>query len=109
MIDIRESWLDDVDELETGNVMYIGQAFYGKNFTGLASSEDFTNESDAMDWVWDMCQKGYSVTLDDLDEYGGYLYFKWPENAAYLDLYNVDDLETDEQGNFLNIDDIGPK
>lgn len=108
MIDIKESWLDDEDELDSGDIVYEGEAYYNERYSGLAHSEQFSNASDMYDWVWSMCQDGYYVTIYDYED-NNYSYYKWPDNGAYMDLSSAEELETDERGNFLYIDDIGPK
>jgi hypothetical protein len=106
MIKIKETWLDDEDELDSGDIVYEGKAYFNKRYSGLADSEQFSNASDMQDWVWEMCQRGYYVTVYDYED-NEYSYYKWPDNAEYMDLASVEELETDERGNFLYIDDVG--
>lgn len=103
-----KEYYDEDDELDSGDIVYEGKAYYNKRYSGLAHSEQFSNASDMYDWVWDMCQDGYYVTVYDYED-SSYSYYKWPDNAAYMDLSSAEELETDERGNFLYIDDIGPK
>lgn len=107
-IKLKETWLDNEDNLDSGDIVYEGKAYYNKRYSGLAHSEQFSNASDMYDWVWEMCQDGYYVTVYDYED-GEYFYYKWPDNAEYMDLSSVEELETDERGNFLYIDDIGLK
>ena len=104
----NENWIDDEDDLDSGDIVYEGRAYYNRRYSGLAHSEQFSNASDMHDWVWVMCQDGYYVTVYDYED-GEYSYYKWPDNAEYMDLSSVEELETDERGNFLYIDDIGLK
>jgi hypothetical protein len=104
-IKLKETWLDDEDSLDSGDIVYEGKAYYNKRYSGLAHSEQFSDASDMYDWVWRMCQDGYYVTVYDYED-GEYSYYKWPDNAEYMDLSSVEQLETDERGNFLYIDDI---
>ena len=99
---------DDYDDIDPGDIVYEGKAYYNKRYSGLAHSEQFSNASDMYDWVWSMCQDGYYVTVYDYED-SSYSYYKWPDNAEYMDLSSAEELETDERGNFLYIDDIGPK
>ena len=99
---------DDYDDIDPGDVVYEGKAYYNKRYSGLAHSEQFSNASDMYDWVWSMCQDGYYVTVYDYED-RNYSYYRWPDNAEYMDLSSAEELETDERGNFLYIDDIGPK
>lgn len=99
---------ENYDDIDSGDVVYEGNAYYNKRYSGLAHSEQFSNASDMYDWVWSMCQDGYYVTVYDYED-SSYSYYKWPDNAAYMDLSSVEELETDEYGNFLYIDDIGLK
>ena len=99
---------DDYDDIDSGEIVYEGKAYYDKRYSGLAHSEQFSNASDMYDWVWSMCQDGYYVTVYDYED-SNYSYYKWPDNGAYMDLSSAEELETDERGNFLYIDDIGPK
>lgn len=99
---------DDYDDFDSGDVVYEGKAYYNKRYSGLAHSEQFSNASDMYDWVWSMCQDGYYVTVYDYED-GEYSYYRWPDNAEYMDLSSAEELETDERGNFLYIDDIGLK
>jgi len=102
---IKETWLDDEDYLDAGDIVYEGKAYYNKRYSGLAHSGQFSNASDMYDWVWQMCQDGYYVTVYDYED-SEYSYYRWPDNAKYIDLSSVEELETDERGNFLYIDDI---
>ena len=101
---LKEYVDDDEEELDDGDVVYEGKAYYNKRYSGLAHSEQFSNASD----MWGMCQDGYYVTVYDYED-GSYSYYKYPDNGAYMDLSSAEELETDERGNFLYIDDIGPK
>lgn len=106
--DIEEDYDDyeDYDELDSGDIVYEAKAYYNSRYSGLAYSETFANgeRSELNDWIWEMCQRGFYVTVYDY-EYGDYSYYRWPDNAEYLELYSSEDLETDEHGNFLNIDE----
>lgn len=111
MITIKEyydDYEDDFDDL--GYEAYEAKSYYNSRYSGLAYSEKFANgeRSELNDWIWDMCQRGFYVTVYDYED-SEYSYYRWPENAEYMELYSVEDLETDERGNFLNINDIEPK
>ena len=51
-----------------------------------------------------MCQRGLYVTVYDYED-GEYSYYRWPNNAEHMELFQPEDLETDERGNFLYIKD----
>lgn len=101
---------DDYDDLDSGDVVYEAKAYYNSRYSGLADSETFANgeRSELNDWIWEMCQRGFYVTVYDYED-GDYSYYRWPDNGEYMDLCEVGQLETDERGNFLYIDDIGPR
>jgi hypothetical protein len=107
---LKETWLDDEDYLDAGDVVYEAKAYYNSRYSGLAYSEKFANAqlSDLDDWIWDMCQRGLYVTVYDCED-GEYSYYRWPDNAEYMELFQPEDLETDERGNFLYIKDEGLK
>ena len=75
---------------------------------GLAYSEKFADKSELDEWVWEMCQRGFYVEVYDYED-NEYSYYRWPDNGEYMDLWSPEQLETDRQGNFLYIDDVGPK
>ena len=107
---LKETWLDDEDYLDAGDVVYEAKAYYNSRYSGLAYSEEFTNAqlSDLDDWIWDMCQRGFYVTVYDYED-GEYSYYRWPDNTEHMELFQPEDLETDERGNFLYIRDEGLK
>lgn len=111
MITIKEYVYDDDEYIDDGDIVYEAKAYYSKSQSsryGLAESEKFYDASELRDWIWSKCQEGYYVEVYDYED-DEWRYYQYPENGAYMDLYDIDQLETDEYGNFLNIDDIGPK
>ena len=105
---IKETWLDDEEYLDAGDIVYEAKAYYDKSHRSLAKSEEFPNAYELDEWIWDMCQQGYYVEVYDYED-EEYYYYRWPDNAEYMELYEPQDLETDRQGNFLYIKDEGLK
>ena len=97
---------EEYDPNEYGATEYEAKAYYSPRYSGLAYSETFPNmDYELNEWVWEMAQRGFYVVVYDYED-GNYSYYKWPENAEYMDLSSIEDIETDERGNFLNIEDI---
>lgn len=108
---LKEYIYDDDEDIDDGDVVYEAKAYYSKSQSsryGLAESEKFYDASELRDWIWSKCQEGYYVEVYDYED-NEWRYYQYPENGAYMDLYDIDQLETDERGNFLYIDDIGPQ
>ena len=106
--DIEEDYDYEDDELDSGDVIYEAEAYYESRYRGLAYSEKFADKSELDAWIWEMCQRGFYVEVYDYED-NEYSYYRWPDNGEYMDLWSSEQLETDRQGNFLYIDDVGLK
>lgn len=89
----KEYVYDDDEELDDGDIVYEARAYYGKNFSGLAHSEDFANTYELNEWIWGMCQDGYFVEVRDLED-GSWTRYAWldDDGTGTFEPMSVDDL-----------------
>lgn len=110
IIEEYDDYDNDLDDPYYNDIGFKAEAYYKSNYSGLEDDALFTNNelNQLDDWIWSKAQQGLYVVVDDYED-DDRKYYRWPENAEYLDLSYISDIETDERGNFLNIEDIGLK
>ena len=77
---------EDIEDKKYNAKAYIGE--YGRH--GLMDSIETDDFEELKDWCWEKIHDGVWLSVDN-DETGSYAYLELPEDAEYLDYYDLDD------------------